>query len=182
MVENHSRYHLHPSEGPERMILAVIFYRTNYDLWEAVLRTSHKFKNKWGFIEGTLKKPKPNNDENVIELQTWEMTNSMIRSWILNAIGLKLRSSIAYVDTVELMSSNLKKRYVMSSAPKIHQLKASLAYCKRGGMNLVEFYSNVMSLLSELEGRIRRYFCTCKKCECDIDGEVTQLLEEDKTY
>ena len=72
----------------------------------------------------------------------------------MNVIEPKLRSSIAYIDTAELMWSNLKKCYATASAPKKHQLKASLAYCKQGGMNVVEFYSKVMSLWSELEGHI----------------------------
>lgn len=43
------------------------------------------------------------------------------------------------------MWSNLKKRYAVANAPKIHQLKASLADCKQGGMIVVEFYSKVMN-------------------------------------
>ena len=70
----------------------------------------------------------------------------------------------------------------MSSAPKIHQPKASLADCKQGGMKVVDFYSKVMSSWSELEGQIRRPQCTCKKCECDISGQVTKLLEEERTH
>jgi len=83
------------------MITVVIFDGTNYDLWERAVRTAVKSKNKLSLIEGTLKKPEPNN-ENIFELQTWEMINSMICSWILNVIEPKLQSTIAYVDTAEL--------------------------------------------------------------------------------
>jgi len=41
-------------------------------------------------------------------LQAWGMTNSMIYSWILNVIDPKLRTSIAYIETAELMWKNLK--------------------------------------------------------------------------
>jgi len=49
-------------------------------------------------------------------------------------------------------------------------------------MNVVEFYSKVMSLWSELEGHIRCPQCTCKKCERDIGGQVAKLFEEEKTH
>ena len=62
VIENHSPYYLAPSEGPDGLITAVIFYGKNYDLWERAVRTALKAKNKLGFIEGTLKKPKPNGE------------------------------------------------------------------------------------------------------------------------
>jgi len=139
IVENHSFYYLHPLEGPGGLITAVIFDGTNYDLWKRAIKTALKVKNKLGFIDETLKKPEPKMGEDATELQTQEMINSMICSWILNVIKPKLQSSIAYVDTAELMWSNLKKRYAVASAPKIHQLKASLADCKQGGMMLSNF-------------------------------------------
>ena len=176
-----SPYYLAPSEGPGCLITVVIFDGKSYDLCERAVRNALKAKNKLGFIEGTLKKPEPNG-ENTIKLQTWEMINSMICSWILNVIEPKLRSSIAYVDTAELMWSKLKKRYAVASAPKIHQLKATLANCKQGGMSVVEFYSKVMSLWSKLEGQIRHPQCTYKKCECDSGGQVTKLFEEEITH
>lgn len=56
------------------------------------------------------------------------------------------------MDTAGLMWTNLKKRYAVASAPKIDQLKASLADSKLGSMDVVEFHSTVISLWSELEG------------------------------
>ena len=46
----------------------------------------------------------------------------------------------------------------------------------------MDFYSKVMSLWSKLKDQIRRPRCTCKKCECDIGGQVTKLFEEEKTH
>jgi len=70
----------------------------------------------------------------------------------------------------------------VASAPKIHQLKASLVDCTQDSMNVIEFYSKVMSLWREVEGHIRRTQCVCKKCECDIGAQVTKLFEEEKTH
>jgi len=53
----------------------------------------------------------------------------MICSWILNVIDPKLRTSITYVETAELMWTNLRKRYAIFNAPKIRQLKTKLVEC-----------------------------------------------------
>ena len=44
------------------------------------------------------------------------------------------------------MWSTLKKRYVMANIPKIHKLKASVADCKQGGLDVVEFYSKLFGV------------------------------------
>jgi len=146
IIDNHSPYFLHPSEGPEALITVVIFDGKNYDPWEKTAGTFLKSKNKLGFIEGRLRKPMPKEGEDTTELQAWEMANSMICSWILNVIEPKLRTSIFYVDTGELMWENLKKHYAVSNAPTIHQLKTKLAECKQGGSKVVEFYSKLMGI------------------------------------
>ena len=68
VIENHSPYFLHASEGPGVLITALIFDGKNYDLWKNVIRSSLKSKNKLGFIEGKLKKPTPKEGEDTTEL------------------------------------------------------------------------------------------------------------------
>ena len=108
------------------------------------------------------------------------MANSMICSWILNVIDPKLRTSTAYVDNVELMWKNMKKWYVVSNALKIHQLKTELVECKQGGLEVVEFYSKIMGLWSELENQVRFPRYSCGKCECKIGEELTKMWKRRK--
>ena len=124
------------------------------------------------FIEGKIEKPKRKQGEDRTKLQAWEMSNSMICSWILNIIIPKLRNHIACIDTEELMCKNLKKRYAISNAPKILQLKTKLAECKQGGTEVVEFYSKLMELWSELENQVCFPQCTCGKCECGVGEKI----------
>jgi len=174
--------HLHPSEGPGALITAIIFDGKNYDLWEKVVRTSLKSKNKLGFIEGTITKPSPKDGEDTTELQAWEMANSMVCSWILNVIEPKLRTSVAYVDTAMHMWTSLKKCYAVSNVPKIHQLKTKLSECKQGGSEVVDFFSRLMGLWSELENQARFPRCTCGKCECNIGEQLTKMIDEEKAH
>jgi len=74
-------------------------------------RRSERSKNKLGFIEGTLKKLILKEGDDPLELQTWEIANSVICSWILNVIDPKVQTSITYVETMELTWENLKKCY-----------------------------------------------------------------------
>ena len=98
VIEPHSPYYLHPSEGPMVFITAVIFDGKNYDLWERAVRTALKAKNKLGFIDGTLARPEEKDDEEFSEANAWDMENSMLCSWILNIIDPRLRMTVAYSD------------------------------------------------------------------------------------
>jgi len=64
------------------------------------------------------------------------MANSMPRLWLLNVIDLKLRMTIAYSDREKCMWDDLRKRYVMVKTPKLQQLKANIANCKQGHLDV----------------------------------------------
>jgi len=68
IIESQSPYYLHPSEGPGVAITSIIFTGKNYELWSKAVRTALKSKNKLGFIEGTLAKPTPKEEEDQSEL------------------------------------------------------------------------------------------------------------------
>jgi len=55
MIEPHSPYYLHPSEGPGMLTTAEVFDGKNYELWENAVRIAVKAKNRLGFIDGTLR-------------------------------------------------------------------------------------------------------------------------------
>ena len=80
MIDPHSPYYLHPSDGPGVAITSVVFNGKNYDLWQRAVRTALRSENKLGFIDGTLKKPELKQGKDSIEHNAWEMVNSMVCS------------------------------------------------------------------------------------------------------
>jgi len=84
------------------------------------MRIALKAKNKLAFIDGTLTRPQPKEGEEFSEADAWDMTNSMLCSWLLNIIDPKLRVSIAYSDMAKIMWDGMKKRYTMANTPKTH--------------------------------------------------------------
>jgi len=142
------------------MITAVIFDGKNYGLWDRAVRTALKAINKLGFVDGTLTRPEANEGEEFLERDAWDMTNSMLCSWLLNVIESKLHMSIAYSLTAKVVWDDLNKRYAMANTPKIHQLKATTANCKQGDLDIGEFYSKLTNLWNELFNLIQVPVCT----------------------
>jgi len=182
VIEPHSPYYLHPSEGPGMMITAVTFDRKNYDLWERAVRMALRSKNKLGFIDGTLTRPEAKGGEDFLETDAWDMTNSMLCSWLLNVIDPTLRASIVYADTVKVMWDDIRKRYAMPNTPKIHQLKANIANCKQGDLVIGDFYSKLTNLWNELSSIVTVPVCTRKGCTCGAASKIVAMYEQDKAH
>jgi len=110
----------------------------------------------------------------------------MITSWIPNVIDPKLHTSVAYEYTAHKMRVNIQKRYSVINVPLIHQLKAEIASCKQGSMEVVEFYSKLMGLWSELANLVNisstKCACTCGKCNCNTHGTIISMMEDEKTH
>jgi len=68
----------------------------------------------------------------------------------MNAIDPKLHASVAYANFAHEMWENIRKRYLVPNRPRIHKLKAEIASCKQGSVEVVEFLSKLISLWNEL--------------------------------
>ena len=178
IITPHSPYYLSPSDSPGALITAIRFDGKNYDLWEQAVKTALRAKNKLGFIDGTITKPEvTGGDESLVMANTWEMVNSMITSWIMNVIDPKLHASVAYAHSAYAIWENIRKRYSVPNIPRIHKLKAEIASCKQGNMDVVEFFSKLMSLWNELSNYIR-----VPECKCGAADTILQLAEQDKVH
>jgi len=101
----------------------------------------------------------------------------MICSWILNVIEPRLRSSVAYVKTAAAMWQDLQKWHRVANAPRIYQFKIGIADCKQGGLDVVGFYSKLMSLWSELNNHIKIPYCMCGAAV-----KIVKMFDEEKAY
>ena len=93
-----------------------------------------KAKNKLGFIDGSIMKTKMKTNMQSDELNAWKIINSMMTSWIMNVIDLKLHTSVAYVNLAQAMLNNIQKRYTIPNIPRIQRLKAEMHPVNRTNM------------------------------------------------
>jgi len=66
----------------------------NYDEWARSLGTVLRARKKFGFIDGSTKKPM----DNSTDLEDWWTINSLLVSWIRNTIESSLRLTISHVE------------------------------------------------------------------------------------
>jgi hypothetical protein len=117
-----SPYFLNSSDNPGAVLVSCFLKGDNYPTWRRAMMNALRAKNKLSLIDGSLLKP----DEDNKEIQAWEKCNSMVISWIFNALASELYDSVAYVDSTYEMWGELQERFSQGNVPCIHELKREI--------------------------------------------------------
>ncbi|XP_074291421.1 uncharacterized protein LOC141618213 [Silene latifolia] len=72
-----------------------MFNGDNYDLWADAVRNGLDAKNKLGFVDGTVTKPK-GSEADSYEAVAWRQCTAMVKAWLRNVIDEKLHPSITF--------------------------------------------------------------------------------------
>ncbi|XP_072077788.1 uncharacterized protein [Arachis hypogaea] len=173
-----SPYDLSVSDDPGNVITQVQLRGENYEEWARAVKVSLRARRKWGFLDGTHKKPQ----EGASEMEDWWTVQSMLVSWVMNTIEPRLRSTISYTEDAKDLWEEIKERFSIVNGPRIQQLKAELAECKQQGLAMVEYYGKLKTLWDELANHEPVLRCSCGGCKCDIGSRLDKRREEEKVH
>ncbi|XP_074298685.1 uncharacterized protein LOC141629609 [Silene latifolia] len=157
-----SPLYLHPTDGPALSLTQIKFDGDNYELWAYAIQNGLEAKNKLAFVEGTVAKPETvPREEETLEAIAWHQCNAMVKAWLRNAIEIRLYSSITFSGTVPEIWKELKERFAVGNAPRVHQLKAELHGCKQGKeQTVIDYYTRLKSIWDELNNYSKIPTCT----------------------
>lgn len=162
-----SPYYLHASEGPGSLITTVQLKGENYEDWSRHVRNALRTKRKLGFIDGTLKKP-----STPVEIEQWEVVNSMLVACIMNTIEPTVRTTISMVDDAQILWEDLKLQFSVGNGARIHELKVDISCCKHQGDSVMVYYGRLKKMWDELD-----VYKPIRTCSC---GELAALLQQDQ--
>ena len=155
------------------VICHVIFTGDNYAKWSRLVINALKSKNKLMFVDGPLTQPEINSPEG----HAWERCNSMVLAWLHNVIDKGLHGSVAYIDIVEELWSDLKDRYSQSNELCIHQLKRNIALTNQDTLSVTEYFTKLKMLWDELGA-----YPTLPNCNCTKDFNLNRFVERERVH
>lgn len=176
-----SPYDLTAAENPGGIIYHPLLRSKNYEEWPCSFKTVLISRKKFGFLDGTIPKPK----EDSPDLEDCWTVNALLVSWLKMSIHDSLRSNISLRDVANDLWDHLKKRFSVSNGPRNQQIKADLANCNQHGMTVEEYYGKLTKIMDNISGYIILRVCKCGHCECDLgslqekdrqDDQVQQFL------
>lgn len=130
-----SLYFLSHSDNPGVSISPVSLTGENYAEWSSELENALHAKRKTGFIDGSL--TMPSESEKPAEAEQWKTVNSMIVGWIRASISPTIRSTVTFTPDAYKMWDDLKRRFSVGNAVRVHQLRAELAACRQDGSSVM---------------------------------------------
>jgi gag-polypeptide of LTR copia-type/Retrotransposon gag protein len=178
VIDNSSLFHLNPSDNPGMMISSCILKGDNYDMWVKAMQNTLRAKNKLGFVNGVVVKPKLGDPEYAL----WGICNSMMVFWLFNSIDPILQPSVAYFETVKELWDDLKERFSVGNAPRIHQLKAEIAAAKQHGHSVVTYYTRLKGMWDELSNHSPVPSCVCGGCTCNLTAKLIKDIDDEKIH
>lgn len=112
-------YHLHHYDNPGQVFVSHPLNGDNYPTWRRFMSMALMAKNKLGFVNGKIKKL----DEASASYFAWLRCNTMVCSWLFNAMTKELFDSFVYCDSTAQIWSELHDRFSQSNSPRIYEIQ-----------------------------------------------------------
>ncbi|OMO60730.1 Reverse transcriptase, RNA-dependent DNA polymerase [Corchorus capsularis] len=152
-----SPYALHASDNPGTTLVTCLLKEENYPTWRRAMTNALQAKSKFGFVDGSVPRPSLGSQEE----SSWVKCNSMVISWIFNALHPTLHDSVAYCVTAQEMWNDLEERFSQGNAARIHQLKTEMVNTLQQGMSVSAYYTKLKGIWDELGTYSHIPPCTC---------------------
>ncbi|XP_068309809.1 uncharacterized protein [Pyrus communis] len=167
-----SPFYIHYSDNPGMHLVSTLLTGNNYSTWSRSMRIALSAKNKFGFVDGSVKKP---SDKKATEAALWQRYNDMVLMWILNSVNSGLSNSVVYAETAHAVWDDLKTRFSQDTVPRIFEIQRDIARLTQNQMSVSDYYSQLKGLWDELSS-----YDSHKNCSCGIMEDRNEKEEQNK--
>ncbi|GAU47119.1 hypothetical protein TSUD_98960 [Trifolium subterraneum] len=120
-------YFLHSNENPSLVLVQTPLSGSNYHQWSRAMVMALRSKNKLHFINGSFPRPM---DEDLDSL-AWDRCNTMIMSWLNNAVAPEISQSIIWMDSASEIWQDLKERFYQGDVFRISDIQEEIYTLKQ---------------------------------------------------
>lgn len=174
-----SPYFVHSSESPTAVNVSpqLTSNGDNYHTWARMMRRALGSKNKYRFVDGSIRVPLPN-DPN---FEAWERCNNLVHSWILNSLAPSVAQSVVFIESALDVWNDLKERFSQGDSIRVAELHEEISGFKQGTFSVSEYFTELRTLWEELDQYRPIPHCTCPvACVCLAMRNTKLYLQEDR--
>ncbi|KAK2427099.1 hypothetical protein QL285_025700 [Trifolium repens] len=172
-----SIFYVHPSEGPNSVLVAPPLTGSNYLAWSRSMRRALGAKNKLAFIDRATPIP----DLLDLNRSAWERCNHLVHSWIINSVSESLAQTLVFHDFAIDSWEDLYERFAKVDRIRIVSLRSALHNLKQGTRSVLDYYTDMRALWEELNSHRPMPHCTClHQCRCEAMRAARNYRTEDQ--
>ncbi|KAK4386695.1 Retrovirus-related Pol polyprotein from transposon RE1 [Sesamum angolense] len=166
-------------DHPGMVMISAPLNGRNWLSWSRSVRIALEGRDKLGFIDGSCIKPA----DGTTELRQWRITDSMVRTWILNTISKDIVNAYLYATSARSLWLDLEARYGECDGPLLYRIQRQISSMSQGNLDVTAYYTNLKQLWDELVCLMPPAMCTCGKCTCGCNKtkidqtESSQLIQ-----
>ncbi|KAM2653590.1 hypothetical protein EV2_025211 [Malus domestica] len=142
-----SPFYIHHSNNPGMHLVSTLLTGNNYSTWSRSMRIALNAKNKFGFVDGSVKKP---SDKKATEAALWQRCKDTVLMWILNYVSYGLSNSVVYAETAHAIWEDLKIHFSQDNVLRIFEIQCDIARLTQNQMSVSDYYSQLKGLWDEL--------------------------------
>ncbi|CAL2274238.1 unnamed protein product [Prunus armeniaca] len=161
---------LNHSDHPVLVLVSKKLNGDNYNTWSRSMKISLSAKNKIGFIDGSIKKPKA--DKHPLDSAAWQRCNDMVVSWLLTSLEPDVADSVIYLSTAHDIWDDLRERFSQNNVPRLFQINREIASLTQGQLSIAAYYTKLKGFWDELAS-----FNEATSCTCGAQNETNRLMQ-----
>ena len=164
-------YYLGSSDNPGSILVSNVFNGVGFMAWKRSMTIAFSAKNKIDFVDGTITQP-ATTEENY---PTWFCVNSMVISWILNALHKNIADSVLFLQSAREIWTELNQRYAQSDGALIYQIQQQFYSISQNSDDFSSYFTNLSKIWDEL-----RIVQDLPTCSCGATAGITKYLEDQR--
>ncbi|KAL0376362.1 UNVERIFIED_CONTAM: hypothetical protein Scaly_0753800 [Sesamum calycinum] len=133
-------------DHPGMVMISAPLNGRNWLSWSRSVRIALEGRDKLGFIDGSCIKPA----DGTTELRQWRITDSMVRTWILNTISKDIVNAYLYATSARSLWLDLEARYGECDGPLLYKIQRQISSMSQGNLDVTAYYTNLKQLWDEL--------------------------------
>jgi len=144
----------------------------NYATWSEVLIDVLKSKNKFVFLDGTIKKP----DSTDPLFPTWKRCNDFVLTGVRATISSLIQESIEDITDASVLCQELKDRYSHGKLVRIYQLHSNLFSFKQVNSSVSSCKTKLNKLLDDLA--LFQPISRCRSTNSDLCNAYATAIDQ----
>lgn len=138
------------SDNPNLKLVIFLLTGPNYLSWTRSMLLALRAKEKIGFVTGKIAKP---------PVEKWLTVDSMVISWILNAISREIAEGFLYTSSSQELWNDIAHRFGEGHGPLFFQIKKELVNISQSTSTLATYYTKLKKCWDEIS-----FLCSLPSC------------------